>query len=143
MDERSLAPAAPNGGELLPQAVADEMAALRADFARVMSVLVAQQAELSRLTQALATVRVSRAQEKTLCDAIRQRARGICVQYGLPDAAWRRVATAIRATLREATGARAIGDLQAAQFERAKQMIDTWHMAGAIRRICRSLDKEA
>lgn len=107
--------------------------------ARIVSMLLSQQAELSRLTQALATMRVSRTQEIALCEAVRRRAAQLAAQEGMPKAAGKRIAAAIRTTLREATGARATGDLQAAQFERAMTIIGTWRMEGALRRIKREV----
>ena len=107
--------------------------------ARIVSMLLAQQAELSRLTQALSTMRVSRTQERSLCEAVRRRAAQLAAQEGLPRAAGKRIAAAIRTTLRETTGARAMGDLQAAQFDRALEIVSTWRMEGALRRIKREV----
>lgn len=107
--------------------------------ARIVSMLLAQQAELSRLTKALATVRVSRTQELAIGEAVRRRAAQLAAQEGMPKAAGKRIAAAIRVTLREATGARATGDMQAAQFERAMEIVSTWKMEGALRRIRREV----
>lgn len=107
--------------------------------ARIVSMLLAQQAELSRLTQALSTMRVSRTQERSLNEAVRRRAAQLAAQEGMPRAAGKRIASAIRTTLREATGARAMGDIQAAQFERAMAIIGSWRMEGALRRIKREV----
>ena len=107
--------------------------------ARIVSMLLAQQAELSRLTQALSTMRVSRTQERSLGEAVRRRAAQLATQEGLPRAAGKRIAAAIRTTLRETTGARATGDLQAAQFDRAMEIVSTWRMEGALRRIRREV----
>ena len=107
--------------------------------AQIVSMLLAQQAELSRLTRALSTVRVSRAQELALGAAIRRRAAQLADAEGLPRDAGKRIAAAIRTTLREATGARAMGDLQAAQFDRAMEIVNTWRMEGALRRIKREM----
>lgn len=109
--------------------------------ARIVSMLLAQQAELSRLTQALSTMRVSRTQERSLGEAVRRRAAQLAAQEGMPKTAGKRIAAAIRVTLREATGARAMGDLQAAQFDRAMAIIGTWRMEGALRRIRREAEK--
>lgn len=109
--------------------------------ARIVSMLLAQQAELSRLTKALATVRVSRAQELAISGAIRKRAAQLAQSEGLPSDAGKRIAAAIRTTLREATGARAMGDLQAAQFDRAMEIATTWRMEGALRRIRREVQQ--
>ena len=110
--------------------------------ARIVSMLLAQQAELSRLTQALATMRVSRTQELAIGEAVRRRAAQLAAQEGLPRAAGKRIAAAIRTTLREATGARAMGDIQAAQFERAMTIIGSWRMEGALRRIKREVSDD-
>ena len=127
-------------GEAQPPAQGDaRIAQLCEGQARIVSMLLAQQAELSRLTQALATVRVSRTQERTLGEAVRRRAAQLAAQEGMPKTAGKRIAAAIRTTLREATGARAMGDLQAAQFERAMTIIGTWRMEGALRRIKREV----
>ena len=107
--------------------------------AQIVSMLLAQQAELSRLTRALSTVRVSRAQELALGAAIRRRAAQLADAEGLPRDAGKRIAAAIRTTLREATGARATGDLQAAQFDRAMEIVTAWRMEGALRRIRREV----
>lgn len=107
--------------------------------AQIVSMLLAQQAELSRLTRALSTVRVSRAQELAISGAIRKRAAQLAQSEGLPSDAGKRIAAAIRTTLREATGARAMGDLQAAQFDRAMEIVTTWRMEGALRRIRREV----
>ena len=110
--------------------------------ARIVSMLLAQQAELSRLTQALSTMRVSRTQERSLCEAVRRRAAQLATQEGLPKTAGKSIAAAIRTTLRETTGARAMGDIQAAQFERAMAIISTWRMEGALRRIKREVSDD-
>lgn len=107
--------------------------------ARIVSMLLAQQAELSRLSQALSTMRVSRTQERSLNEAVRRRAAQLATQEGLPKTAGKRIAAAIRTTLREATGARAMGDIQAAQFDRAMTIIGAWRMEGALRRIKREV----
>ena len=138
-------PVAPQTGEIVvgeaqPPTQGDaRIAQLCEGQARIVSMLLAQQAELSRLTKALATVRVSRTQEIALCEAVRRRAAQLAAQEGMPKAAGKRIAAAIRTTLREATGARATGDMQAAQFERAMEIVSTWKMEGALRRIRREV----
>ena len=109
--------------------------------ARIVSMLLAQQAEISRLAQALSTVRISRTQELALQAAVRRRAAQLATQEGLPAAAAPRIANAIRVTLRETTGVRAAGDLQAAQFDRAMGIVTGWRMDGALRRIRRETAK--
>lgn len=126
--------------ETQPPTIGDaRIAQLCEGQARIVSMLLAQQAELSRLTQALATMRVSRTQERSLSEAVRRRAAQLAAQEGMPRTAGKRIAAAIRTTLREATGARAMGDIQAAQFDRAMTIIGTWRMEGALRRIKREV----
>lgn len=113
-----------------------ELHALREGQAQLMSVLLAQQSELSRLAGALATVRISRTQEIALGSAIKARASLLARAENLPGCE-RRIAGAIRTTIRETTGARAIGDLQAGQYDRTMDMVNAWYMSGALRRIRR------
>lgn len=138
-------PAQPEGERAiaLPDKVAEDVARLVRGQQQMMSVLLAQQAQIERLNAALLTVRVSRSQEAAIREAIRARSAAICDQYALPRGAARRVAGAIRVTLREATGARAVGDLAQAQFERAMEIVCSWEMAGAIRRIRREVSPDA
>lgn len=103
---------------------------------QIMSALLAQQQEISRLGAALATVRISRTQEIAMKEAINARAAMLARTEQL-EGSERRIAGAIRTTIRETTGARAIGDLQAGQFDRAMDMVNTWYMSGAMRRIRR------
>lgn len=135
-----------DGKEMTAQT--QEMAALRTDMQallrgqqQMISVLIAQQAQIEKLNLALGTVRISRTQELALQEAVRMRAKQICRSEGLPGAE-RRVAGAIRTTLREATGVRAMGEVQAGQYDRAMSLVCSWHMAGAIRRIRRETGKE-
>ena len=128
----------PEGGALtIPEKVSIQMEQLLESQQRIMSVLLAQQQEISKLTAALATVRISRTQEIAMKEAITARAALLRRQEGMPEGCERRIAGAIRTTLRETTGARAIGDLQSSQFDRAMEMVNAWHMNGALRRIAR------
>ena len=102
----------------------------------IMSALLAQQQEISKLTQALSTVRISRTQEIAMKEAVNARAAMLARTERL-EGSERKIAGAIRTTIRETTGARAIGDLQSSQFDRAMDMVNTWHMSGALRRIRR------
>ena len=72
--------------------------------------------------------------------AIKARAAMLARNENLPGSE-RRIAGAIRTTIRETTGARAIGDLQAGQYDRAMDMVNTWHMSGALRRIRRETER--
>lgn len=117
-----------------------DMQALLQGQRQMMSVLIAQQAQIEKLNQALLTVRISRSQEAAMKDAIRARARQLAAQEDMGKGAERRIAGAIRATIRETTGARAIGDLAAGQFDRTLQMVLGWHMTGALRRIRREME---
>lgn len=124
-------------GELATPAKLDRQMQQMMDMQqRIMSALLAQQQEISKLTAALATVRISRTQELAMKEAITARAAWLTKTEDMPGCE-RRIASAIRKTLRETTGARAIGDLQAAQFDRAMEMVGTWRMAGALRKIRR------
>ena len=114
-----------------------QMQALCDGQARIVSMLLSQQAEIARLAKALSTVRITRTQELAIQSAIRRRAAELAAAEGMPKAAAKRIASAIRVTLREATGVRAVGDLQAAQFERAMDIATAWRMEGALRRIRR------
>ena len=132
----AVTPAEKTGMVALPEQVHAELHALREGQAQLMSVLLAQQSELSRLAGALATVRISRTQEIALGSAIKARASLLARTENLPGCE-RRIAGAIRTTIRETTGARAIGDLQAGQYDRTMEMVNGWHMGGALRRIRR------
>lgn len=109
--------------------------------ARVMQAVLAQQAEIARLNRALAMMRVTRTQEAALCAAIRARAKLLAAREGLRGAE-NSIAAAIRATLRETTGARAMGDVQASQYEAAMRVIAGWDMAGALRRIRKAREEK-
>lgn len=108
---------------------------------QMREMMLAMTQEVARLNQALALMRVSRMQETALCEAVRARARALCREEGLSAGTERKMAAAIRTTVREVTGARAMGDVQAQQYERTLQLIDTWRMAGAIRRIRREEER--
>jgi len=118
-----------------------DMQALLRGQQQMMSVLIAQQAQIEKLNLALATVRISRTQEIAIKEAIRVRAKQLTALEGLPADAERRIAGAIRVTLRETTGARAIGDLASSQFDRALAMVNAWYMAGALRKIRREMER--
>lgn len=126
----------PAGELATPEKLDRQMQQLMDMQQRIMSALLAQQQEISKLTAALATVRISRTQELAMKEAITARAAWLTRTEDMPGCE-RRIASAIRKTLRETTGARAIGDLQAAQFDRAMEMVGTWRMAGALRKIRR------
>lgn len=102
--------------------------------ARLQSLIVSQGGDIAELRQAMATVRVSRTQELAINEAIRTRARELAASELLPGQE-RRIAAAIRSTLRATTGARASGDVQASQFDNVIEMISGWYMRGALRRI--------
>lgn len=108
---------------------------------QMREMMLAMTEEVARLNRVLALMRVSRTQEVALNEAVRARARALCRDEGLSTGAERKMAAAIRATVRDVTGARAMGDVQAQQYERTLQLIDTWRMAGAIRRIRREEER--
>lgn len=126
----------PAGELATPEKLDRQMQQLMGMQQQIMSALLAQQQEISKLTAALATVRISRTQELAMKEAITARAAWLARTEDMPSSE-RRIAGAIRKTLRETTGARAIGDLQAAQFDRAMEMVAGWKMTGALRKIRR------
>lgn len=126
----------PAGELATPEKLDRQMQQLMGMQQQIMSALLAQQQEISKLTAALATVRISRTQELAMREAITARAAMLARTEDMPGCE-RRIAGAIRKTLRETTGARAIGDLQAAQFDRAIEMVGSWYMTGALRKIRR------
>ena len=130
------------GGQLtIPEKMSIQMEQLLSQQQQIMSVLLAQQQEISKLTAALATVRISRTQEIAMKEAISARAQQLAREEAMPGCE-RRIAGAIRRTLRETTGARAIGDLQSSQFDRAVEMVGSWRMSGALRRIRREVEAD-
>lgn len=80
--------------------------------------------------------------EARMPGAIRARARMLAASEGLAGSETR-IAAAIRTTLRETTGARAVDDIQASQYEAAMQLVSGWAMAGALRRIRREREGQA
>lgn len=119
-----------------PEKLAGQMEQMLHLQQQIMSALLAQQQEISRLSAALSTVRISRTQEIAMKEAVNARAAMLARMERL-EGSERKIAGAIRTTIRETTGARAIGDLQSSQFDRAMDMVNTWHMSGALRRIRR------
>lgn len=132
-------PGMSNGLQDVQRMHADMQTLLRGQQ-QMMSVLIAQQAQIEKLNAALATMRITRSQEGALKDAIRARAKQLAMREGLRQGAERRIAGAIRVTIRETTGARAIGDLAAGQYDRTLQMVGSWDMAGALRKIRREME---
>lgn len=127
---------------MTPERLGMQMQQMMGMQQQILSALLAQQQEISRLSAALATVRISRTQELAMKEAITARAVLLARTEDL-EGMERRIAGAIRTTLRETTGARAIGDLQASQFDRAMDMVTTWYMSGALRRIRREVERGA
>lgn len=131
----------PAGELMTPEKLGAQMQLLMGMQQQIMSALLAQQQEISKLTAALATVRISRTQEIAMKEAISARAAQLAREEEMPGCE-RRIAGAIRRTLRETTGARAIGDLQSSQFDRAMDMVSAWRMSGALRRIRREAEAD-
>jgi len=131
----------PKGELMTPEKLGAQMQQMMGMQQQIMSALLAQQQEISKLTAALATVRISRTQEIAMKEAISARAAQLAREEELPGCE-RRIAGAIRRTLRETTGARAIGDLQSSQFDRAMDMVSAWRMSGALRRIRREAEQD-
>lgn len=135
----------PTERETLPaelNAMTAQLRALCNGQARLTQAVLAQQAEIARLNRALGMMRVTRTQEAAMQAAIRARARMLAASEGLAGSETR-IAAAIRTTLRETTGARAVGDIQASQYEAAMQLVTGWAMAGALRRIRREREAQA
>lgn len=130
----------PKGELVTPEKLGAQMQQLMGMQQQIMSALLAQQQEISKLTAALATVRISRTQEIAMKEAITARSAQLAREETMPGCE-RRIAGAIRRTLRETTGARAIGDLQSSQFDRAMEMVGSWRMSGALRRIRREAEQ--
>ena len=131
----------PSGELMTPEKLGAQMQQLMGMQQQIMSALLSQQQEISKLTAALATVRISRTQEIAMKEAISARAAQLAREEEMPGCE-RRIAGAIRRTLRETTGARAIGDLQSSQFDRAMDMVSAWRMSGALRRIRREAEAD-
>lgn len=110
-------------------------------LAEIRAALLAQAQEIARLNRALSAMRVSRGQEAAIHAAIRARAQALCAQEGLPGGE-RMLAAEIRRSVREATGCRAAGDIQAAQYDAVMAMIDAWKQLGAIRRARRAMESD-
>ena len=110
-------------------------------LAEIRAALLAQGQEIARLNRALSAMRVSRGQEAAIHAAIRARAQALCAQEGIPGGE-RLLAAEIRRSVREATGCRAAGDIQAAQYDAVMAMIDGWMQRGAIRRARRAMESK-
>lgn len=111
------------------------------------SLVMAQNAVLEKMARIMEEQRVSRTQETAIKRAIVARARDIALREALKghydpcaSAYWdpeKRLAEAIRKTLRELTGARAVGDIRACVYDAAMRHIMQWDYPGAIRKIRR------
>ncbi len=120
-----------------PEAVA--LLAERVDS--LAALVMAQNAVLERVAGILAAQTVNRTQERAIKAAIAKRAKALCAREGLSVCDWtrptpeRRMAEAIRHTLRELTGARAAGDIPQRMYDAAMRHVAEWDYPGAIRRI--------
>ena len=125
---------------ILPQPTGEEIAALARKVDSLAALVLAQNAAIERMAAMLEERRVTRSQESALKIAIHRRAEEVCreAEFSGREAS-RRVNAAIRKTVREVSGCRAVGDIPAAQFEKILRLIVVWNMAGAIRRIRRDL----
>lgn len=132
----SPAQALPSTGRASPAEVSEEILSLRAELSDLRTLILTQNALLEQLVQRQAQVRVSRAQERALREAIRMRAGELAAAERLPSGP---VSQAIRKTVRELTGCRALGDAPAEKYEQLLAAIQAWYMPGALRRIRRSL----
>lgn len=127
--------------EQTQQLMLQGMAAMMEQVGQLTDAVLAQGQELARLNRALSTVRVSRSQELALQDAIRARAKELARLEAMPAGSEKRISAAIRTTLREITGARAVGDIQASQFDRAMEMVSGWRLNGQLRKIRRAMEE--
>lgn len=109
-------------------------------LAEIRAALLVQGQEIARLNRALSAMRVSRGQEAAINAAIRARAQALCAQEGIPGGE-RLLAAEIRRSVREATGCRAAGDIQASQYDAVIAMIDGWMQRGAVRRARRATER--
>lgn len=132
MPQAPALPALPSGASL-----PDEVRTLRQEVADLRAMLVAQNSLLEQVAQALSTTRVSRSQERTLRDAVHERAGYLREREGLPAAAGRMLSAAILGTLRQLTGCRALGDVPAVKYDQCLEAVRAWDMTGAIRKIRR------
>ena len=103
-------------------------------LAEIRAAILMQSQEIERLNRALSSMRVSRGQESAINAAIRARAADLAAQNGLVGAE-KAIAAEIRKSVREATGCRAMGDVEAAASDRVMDMIEGWMQRGALRRI--------
>lgn len=103
-------------------------------LAEIRAAILMQSQEIERLNRALSSMRVSRGQESAINAAIRARAADLAAQNGLTGAE-KAISAEIRKSVREATGCRAMGDVEAAAFDRVMDMIEGWMQRGALRRI--------
>lgn len=126
----------------LTERAANEVRTLRQEVADLRAMLVAQNSLLEQVAQALSTTRVSRSQERTLRDAVHERAGYLREREGLPAAAGRMLSAAILGTLRQLTGCRALGDVPAVKYDQCLEAVRAWDMTGAIRKIRRGLNDE-
>lgn len=110
-------------------------------LAEIRAALLVQGQEIARLNRALSAMRVSRGQEAAINAAIRARAQALCAQEGIPGGE-RLLAAEIRRSVREATGCRAAGDIQASQYDAVIAMIDGWMQRGAVRRARRATEHD-
>lgn len=122
---------------LTERALPEEVRTLRQEVADLRAMLVAQNSLLEQVAQALSTTRVSRSQERTLRDAVHERAGYLREREGLPAAAGRMLSAAILGTLRQLTGCRALGDVPAVKYDQCLEAVRAWDMTGAIRKIRR------
>ena len=128
------APSAYDGGQALP-ALLEQGEAIK----RIETIMLQMQAQIEQLSRAQSERRVTRTQEAALRRAVRERAEEICRQEGLPDSCRRLCQEAIRSTVREVTGCRAIGDIPDGMYAQALSVIQSWYMTGAVRRWRRDL----
>lgn len=114
--------------------LSSEVLSLRSEIYELRALILSQNGLLEQLVQQQARIRVSRSQERALREAIRLRAGELAASERLPS---RPVSQAIRKTVREITGCRALGDVPAEKYDQILGAVQGWYMPGALRRIRR------
>ena len=117
------------------------LAKLQEEVLGIREMLLVQNCLLEQLVAQQAKIRVTREEEATLRRAIRERSRELADREGLSAKGAGRIAAAIRSTLRDLAGCRALGDVPSAKFDQALRLVRAWDMPGALRRIRREETK--
>lgn len=84
---------------------------------------------------------VTAAQAKAIGGTIKQRAQALACQYGLPNAAARDIATAIRRAVKLDAGVRSVNELARALYGVYTEQIGYWDDFDAMKAICAKYTK--